>query len=156
MPTTAAWIIEARDWDDPRGVGLRTSQRAELDERYGCDDHEPGPLPSAADVSVFLMAFGPDGEALGCGALRELDESSAEVKRMYVVPESRGSGVAAALLAALEDAASAHGWTTVKLETGVAQPDAIRFYEREGYHRIPRFGHYADWDISVCYAKSLA
>ncbi|MDN3239736.1 GNAT family N-acetyltransferase [Glycomyces tritici] len=155
MPTIATWTIEARDWDDPQGASLRTSQRAELDERYGCDDHEPGPLPSAADVSVFLMAFGSDGEAIGCGALRELDASSAEVKRMYVTPESRGSGVAAALLAALEDAARERGWTTVKLETGVAQPDAIRFYEREGYHRIPRFGHYADWDISVCYAKSL-
>jgi putative acetyltransferase len=156
MPTTAAWTIEARDWDDPQGTALRTGQRAELDERYGCDDHEPGPLPSADDVSVFLMAFGPDGKAIGCGALRELDAASAEVKRMYVVPESRGSGVAPALLAALEDAARARGWTTVKLETGEAQPDAIRFYEREGYHRIPRFGHYIDWDISVCYQKFLA
>lgn len=156
MQTTSTWTIEARDWDDPHGIALRTSQRAELDERYGCDDHEPGPLPSAEDVSVFLMAFGPDGKAVGCGALRALDAKSAEVKRMYVVPESRGSGVAPALLAALEAAARERGWTTVKLETGDAQPDAIRFYEREGYHRIPRFGHYVDWDISVCYAKSLA
>ncbi|GAA2162089.1 MULTISPECIES: GNAT family N-acetyltransferase [Glycomyces] len=156
MPATAAWTIEARAWDDPEGAALRAGQRAELDERYGCDDHEPGPLPSAEDVAVFLMAFGPDGKAVGCGALRALDAVSAEVKRMYVVPGSRGSGVAAALLAALEDAARDRGWTTVKLETGDAQPDAIRFYEREGYHRIPRFGHYVDWDISVCYEKSLA
>jgi putative acetyltransferase len=156
MPTTTTWTIEARDWEDPQGIALRTAQRAELDERYGCDDHEPGPLPSAEDVSVFLMAFGPGGEAIGCGALRALDAESAEVKRMYVVPGSRGSGVAPALLNALEDAARERGWTTLKLETGVAQPDAIRFYEREGYHRIPRFGHYADWDISVCYAKALA
>jgi putative acetyltransferase len=156
MPTTTTWTIEARDWEDPQGIALRTAQRAELDERYGCDDHEPGPLPSAEDVSVFLMAFGPGGEAIGCGALRALDAESAEVKRMYVAPGSRGSGVAPALLNALEDAARERGWTTLKLETGVAQPDAIRFYEREGYHRIPRFGHYADWDISVCYAKALA
>ncbi|MEV3934783.1 GNAT family N-acetyltransferase [Glycomyces sp. NPDC049804] len=155
MQTTASWTIEARDWEDRQGIALRAGQRAELDERYGCDDHEPGPLPSAQDVAVFLMAFGPDGAAIGCGALRELDAESAEIKRMYVVPGSRGSGVAAALLAALEDAARDRGWTTVKLETGDEQPEAIRFYEREGYHRIPRFGHYADWDISVCYAKSL-
>jgi GNAT superfamily N-acetyltransferase len=155
MQTTASWTIEARDWEDPQGIALRASQRAELDERYGCDDHEPGPLPSAEDVAVFLMAFGPDAAAIGCGALRELDAESAEIKRMYVVPGSRGSGVAAALLAALEDAARDRGWTTVKLETGDEQPEAIRFYEREGYHRIPRFGHYADWAISVCYAKSL-
>lgn len=156
MQTTASWIIEPRDWEDPQGIALRASQRAELDERYGCDDHEPGPAPSSEDIAVFLMALGPDGAAIGCGALRELDAASAEVKRMYVVPGSRGSGVAAAILAALESTARERGWTTLKLETGDAQPEAIRFYEREGYRRIPRFGHYTDSAISVCYEKSLS
>ncbi|MFC3491450.1 GNAT family N-acetyltransferase [Glycomyces rhizosphaerae] len=156
MQTTASWTIEPRHWEDPQGIALRTRQRAELDERYGCDDHEPGPVPSAEDITVFLMAFDPDGTAIACGAFRELDAASVEVKRMYVDPGSRGSGVAAALLASLEKAAREGGWTTVKLETGEAQPDAIRFYEREGYHRIPRFGHYADSEISLCFAKPLA
>ncbi|SDD36737.1 Acetyltransferase (GNAT) family protein [Glycomyces harbinensis] len=75
---------------------------------------------------------------------------------MYVIPQSRGSGVAAAILAALEDAARERGWTTVRLETGDAQPEAIRFYEREGYRRIPLFGHYAGSAISLCYEKPLA
>jgi GNAT superfamily N-acetyltransferase len=75
---------------------------------------------------------------------------------MYVVPESRGSGVAPAILATLESHARERGWTTLKLETGPAQPDAIRFYEREGYHPIPQFGHYVGSDLSVCYAKDLA
>ncbi|MDQ3788649.1 MAG: GNAT family N-acetyltransferase, partial [Actinomycetota bacterium] len=39
----ADWIIETRPWDDPAGAELRRRQRAELDARYGSDDHEPGP-----------------------------------------------------------------------------------------------------------------
>ena len=41
------------------------------------------------------------------------------------------------------------------LETGEAQPDAVRFYEREGYTRIPNFGYYAESPISLCYEKRL-
>jgi GNAT superfamily N-acetyltransferase len=150
-------VIEARPWDDPAGVALRKEQRVELDARYGGDDHEPGPLPSAADIDHFLVAVDPDtGEALGCGALRRLDPVSAEIKRMYVVPHVRGTGVATALLRALEAAAVERGWSTIRLETGTGQPDAQRFYEREGYREIPLFGVYVGSPISVCYERELS
>jgi putative acetyltransferase len=150
-----SWAIEEREWSDPAGAALRAAQRAELDERYGSDDHEPGPAPSAADIDVFLVAVGADGRALGCGALRRLGPASAEIKRMYVIPASRGSGVAAGLLRALEIRARERGWTTLRLETGPGQPDAIRFYEREGYRRIPLFGAYVGSGLSVCYERVL-
>ncbi|MDQ7906815.1 GNAT family N-acetyltransferase [Phytohabitans sp. ZYX-F-186] len=148
--------MEARQWDDPAGTALRKEQRVELDARYGSDDHEPGPLPSAADIDHFLVAVDPaSGVALGCGALRRLDATSAEVKRMYVVPHSRGTGVATALLRALEAAAVERGWTTIRLETGTAQPDAQRFYAREGYTPIPQFGVYIGSPVSLCYERKL-
>ncbi|GIE27723.1 N-acetyltransferase [Actinoplanes italicus] len=150
------WTIEARPWDDPAGAALRTAQRTELDARYGSDDHEPGTPPSAADIDLFLVATNSSGTAVGCGALRRLDPTSAEVKRMYVTPDSRGSGVSTAILRALESAAVERGWTTIRLETGPAQPDAMRFYEREGYHEIPLFGPYTGSDVSVCYERLLA
>ncbi|MCU7726666.1 GNAT family N-acetyltransferase [Actinoplanes sp. KI2] len=150
-----AWTIEERAWDDPAGEALRAAQRTELDARYGSDDHEPGAAPSAADIDVFLVAVTPSGTAIACGALRRLDARSAEVKRMYVEPASRGSGVAAALLRSLEQQARAHGWTTLRLETGPAQPDAIRFYEREGYRPIPLYGAYVGSDLSLCYERTL-
>ncbi|MBB2946079.1 GNAT superfamily N-acetyltransferase [Actinoplanes lutulentus] len=146
--------IAERAWDDADGVALRAAQRAELDARYGTGDHEPGTPPSAADIDLFLVATAA-GKAVGCGALRRLDEDSAEVKRMYVTPESRGSGVSTAILRALEAAAVRRGWTTIRLETGPAQPDAMRFYEREGYREIPLFGAYAGSDLSVCYERIL-
>jgi GNAT superfamily N-acetyltransferase len=147
--------IEERPWDDPAGAALRKAQRAELDERYGSDDHEPGTAPTAADIDLFLVASAPDGMPVACGALRRLTGTSAEIKRMYVVPTGRGSGVATAVLRALEAAAVTRGWTTLRLETGTEQPEAIRFYEREGYTEIPLFGPYAGSEISRCYERML-
>lgn len=50
--------------------------------------------------------------------------------------------------------ARARGFGELKLETGTAQPEAMRFYEREGYGRIENFGPYEGEPLSVCYAKS--
>ena len=146
--------IEALSWEDPRGESLRLAQRAELTIRYETPDSEPGPPPTAADIALFLVAFDGD-EAIACGGLRPIDDTYGEVKRMYVLPNRRGSGVSTAILRALEDAARDRGWDRLVLETGERQPDAIRFYEREGYERIPNFGHYVDSAISLCYSKSL-
>ncbi|GAA4679171.1 N-acetyltransferase [Phytohabitans rumicis] len=147
-------MIEVRPWDDPDGAALRVAQRAELDARYGSDDHEPGAAPSAADIDLFVVAT-ERGRPVGCGALRRLDPESAEIKRMYVVPDARGTGVATALLRALEAAAIERGWSTLRLETGTEQPDARRFYEREGYREIPLFGSYVGSTLSVCYERHL-
>jgi GNAT superfamily N-acetyltransferase len=147
--------VAAQPWDGPDGVRLRAAQRAELDARYGGDDHEPGAAPSAEDVGVFLVARDADGAAVGCGGLRLLEPGSAEIKRMYVAPAARGTGVAVAILRALEAEARRLGVARLLLETGTAQPDAMRFYEREGYRRIDNFGPYAGEPLSVCYARDL-
>jgi GNAT superfamily N-acetyltransferase len=147
--------IEAVPFDHPDAAALRAAQRVELTARYGTPDSEPGPAPTAADTIVFLLARDPDGSAVGCGALRELGAGGGEVKRMYVVPQRRRSGVAAAVLAALEAEAARRGWTHLRLETGTEQPDAMAFYERHGYQRIENFGHYANEALSVCYERPL-
>lgn len=146
--------ISPTDWNDTDADRLRRAQRAELDTRYGADT-EPGVKPSADDIAVFLIARDESGEAIACGALRMLGDGEAEVKRMFVHRPSRGSGAATAILRALEEEALQRGVTTLKLETGPAQPDAVRFYEREGYSRIPRFGHYIHSEGSLCFAREL-
>lgn len=145
--------IAEHEWDHADAVALRAAQRAEIDSRYG-PGSEPGPAPTAADVAVFLVAYA-EGAAAGCGALRQLDETSAEIKRMYVVPALRGQGVSVAVLRALESRAVELGWLTLKLETGPKQPEAVRFYERSGYTRIPNFGHYAGHEDSLCFQRDL-
>jgi len=158
MGTTAgdAWTIAEAAWDDPDGETLRQAQRDEIAILHGGNrNSEPGTPPSARDISLFVIARDGDGRALACGALRQLDAASAEVKRMYVRPEMRGTGLSVAVLHALEDAARSRGWTTLRLETGKVMPVAIRFYEREGYTPIPAFGPYVGSDNSRCYEKRL-
>ena len=147
--------IEVTPWTDSDGVALRAAQRAELDTRYGADT-EPGVKPTADDIAVFLVARDESGDAIGCGALRVLDVETAEIKRMFVVASARGTGASTLLLRALEREAVSRGLTRLLLETGPAQPDAVRFYEREGYVRTPRFGHYLDSATSLCFARDLA
>jgi GNAT superfamily N-acetyltransferase len=147
--------ITAVTWDDPDAVRLRAAQRTELDARYGTDDHEPGAMPTADTVAVFLVARDARGTAIGCGGLRLLGPGSGEVKRMYVEPAARGTGVAAALLRALEDHARHFGIGRLLLETGTGQPDAIRFYQREGYEPIDAYGPYVGEPLSRCFARDL-
>ena len=147
--------IEHARWDDPDAEALRALQRAEIAERYGTPDSEPGTAPSAGDIDLFVVARDTDGAAVGCGGLRRLDEASGEVKRMYVRPERRGSGAAPLILAALEDWARERGWKALRLETGDRQPDAVRFYTRSGYTPIPPFGAYADEPSSLCFERVL-
>ncbi len=152
--------VERVAWAHPDAERLRAAQRSELDARYGSDDHEPGVIPSADDVPVFLVARDESGHAIVCGGLRPLDSAVlgtdvAEIKRMYAAPSARGTGAAVALLRALEDEARLLGIRTLVLETGTAQPDAVRFYRREGYRPIPLFGHYVGSGLSLCFAQVL-
>lgn len=95
-----------------------------------------------------------DGEPVGCGAVRFLAEY-AEVKRMYVAPHARRLGVARGVLAWLEEQALRNGYSTLRLETGTLNREAIELYESAGYAPIPVFGEYTDNGVSLCYEKSL-
>ncbi|MFC3997469.1 GNAT family N-acetyltransferase [Nocardiopsis sediminis] len=144
------------DWDHPEGARLRRDQQREVAERYGGADTEAGPKPSGRDTALFLLATDVrSGEAVGCGGLRALDDDAFELKRMYVVPAWRGRRVGQVLLRALEEAARERGASVMRLETGSAQGESIRLYERCGYRRIERYGHYADSEVSVCFERSL-
>jgi GNAT superfamily N-acetyltransferase len=144
-------------WDDPVVQELTAAQQAELRARYD-GQGEPGVPPSAADVAVVLVARDDDGTPIGCGALRPLEPGAAELKRMYVVPSARGRGVSRLLLAGLEAEAATRGWTTLRLETGPRQPEAVALYSGAGYAPIGAFGHYVrpgdDW--SLYFERTLA
>ena len=109
-----------------------------------------------AGVGAFLVAY-LDDMPVGCGAVRRLDSSTAELKRMYVTPSVRGRGIGRALVEALEGEAQSLGVRRIVLETGTRLAPAIRLYEALGYVRIPLFGEYlSSPDTSLCFGKSLA
>jgi putative acetyltransferase len=113
---------------------------------------------AAEDVSdgrgTFLVAR-QDGVAVGCGAVRRLSPTTAEVKRMFVDGAARGRGLGRRILAELEEWAAAAGVTRLVLEAGDSQTEAIRLYEGAGFRPIPCFGEYADAHLSRCFEKQL-
>lgn len=147
--------ITAVDWADPDGVKLRLQQEEELQARYG-GALEPGDPPSATDVGVFLLARDrATGSPVACGALRPLGEGSAQIKRMFVLPEHRGRGLARLVLAELELQARVLGWLRLRLETGRRQPEAVALYADAGYARIQNYGPAAGAPESICFEKVL-
>ena len=123
---------------------------------------EPGANHFRLDVDevsegrgMFVIAWRRN-TAVGCGALRRIDETTGELKRMYVAEEERGRGIGAQILATLENHATGLGLTRLLLETGIRQAAAIALYERSGFERIPAYGEYvASAVTSVCMAKDL-
>lgn len=108
-------------------------------------------LPTA---DAFLVAR-IDGVAIGCGAVRFIDATTAEVKRMYVAPTARGGGVGREIVRALEAFAVAEGARRLVLETGPKQVEAIALYEQLGFAVTPCWGQYINGKNSICYAKPL-
>ena len=112
------------------------------------------PQHLAPGLGTFVIARA-DGRAVGCGALRLLNETTGEVKRMYVEPELRGRGVAKAVLDRLESDARTMGATRLVLETGIYQTEAIGLYRGMGFNPIECWGEYAAASTSVCFQKQL-
>jgi putative acetyltransferase len=134
------------------GVALRDALGAELRQRY----RGPGVAEPAWEAAAFLVARDDvDGAALGCVALRRLEAGLLELRRMYVRPAARGSGVADALLASAEARALQLGARRLILQCGTAQPEAIAVYRRHGYEPIAPFGEYAQFDSSRCFGRDL-
>ena len=142
-------------WNSADGARLRDDMRSELAARYNIPDQEVE-APTAETVNVFLVARDLDGVAVGCGALRVLDDGTGEVKRMYVSPPARGTGAATGILRGLQNHARQLGVDTLVLSTGTEQPDAMRFYEREGYQRTEGYGPYVGQPMARCFSIELA
>jgi GNAT superfamily N-acetyltransferase len=148
--------VRAVSWDHPGGAALREAQRLEIREVYypELEDSEPGTKPSADDIAVFYLVFDGD-RAVATGGLRPIDAHHGEVKRMFVDPDYRGTGVASLMLRTLETDARARGWDRLVLETGDTMLPAQRFYAREGFTPIPLFGDYVGSELSLCFEKVL-
>jgi GNAT superfamily N-acetyltransferase len=130
---------------------------AELSHRYpeqGANHFRVDQEELAAGRGAFLVAY-QGGVPVACGAIRRLDERTAEIKRMYVVPKSRGRGISREILAALEAEGRRLGVSRLVLETGERQMEALALYERAGFVRVARFGAYIESPLSVCMVKEL-
>ena len=141
----------------PAVQALISALNAEIAKRYPEENANFFRLDAgeiAPGHGAFLVAT-VDGEVVGCGAVRSLDDADAEIKRMYVMPSFRGRGIGRALLGALEGEARSLGATRLVLETGERMPEAVAFYERAGFTVIPPFDEYVGARLSLCMGKEL-
>jgi GNAT superfamily N-acetyltransferase len=154
---SAALTVAAESFDSADARRLITALDAGLAELYP-PEQRFGPNLKAHHLEAGRGAFvvaRDGGRAVGCGAIRLLDPTTAEAKRMYVEPEQRGKGVGRAVLAALEAAARHLGVSRLVLETGIYQDAALAFYQRVGFTKIDCWGEYASSPTSICMEKHL-
>src|SRR6185312_1562600 len=125
--------------DTPTSAALVADYVAEIRSMYPEWSPNVPPRMNASAVEPpdgrWVVAY-RYGYAMGCAGLKRLDERTAEIKRIYVVPDARGAGVARALISGLETAARGAGYRTIRLDTGAKQPASVALFSSSGYEQI--------------------
>lgn len=149
------FAMTAQRLDDPEVTALIDEVQAEYVVRYGGPDATPiDPADFEPPGGVFLLGR-LDGTAVACGGWRTHDATTAEIKRIFVTAGTRRRGLAGRILTELERTAAAAGMVRMILETGTAQPEALRLYEGRGYRPVPGFGYYKDAPLAVTLGRVI-
>ncbi len=102
-----------------------------------------------------VVVCSENGVPVACGAIKEFDADTMEVKRMFTKPEARGKGFASHVLTELEEWAAELGYKNCVLETGKRQIEAVALYKNKGYSIIPNYAQYIGIENSLCFQKEL-
>ncbi|MFH7014693.1 GNAT family N-acetyltransferase [Flavobacterium sp. FlaQc-47] len=140
--------------DDIDFINLVVLLDQDLKIRDG-EDHSFYNQFNKIDKIKHAIVFYENDIAVGCGAFREKESDTVEIKRMFVHPEHRKKGIASQVLNALELWAAELNYPYTILETGKKQPEAIALYQKSGYTIIPNYPPYEQMDNSVCMKKTL-
>jgi GNAT superfamily N-acetyltransferase len=143
--------------DGPAAQGLLAAFFDEIVPRYPGFHAGVGPTAEPeefrAPSGTFVVAF--EGQTpVGCGGAKRLDDDAAEVKRLYVVPDARRTGLARRILGHLEGFARDAGYGVVRLDTGNQQPEALALFRAAGYREIGDYN--ANPYASFWFEKALA
>jgi GNAT superfamily N-acetyltransferase len=138
----SALRFERVDPEDPAATELLAAMRCELNDTYSTFSRLDNPPLVTAELrpptGSYLVAYDGD-QAVAGGGLRRLGDNVAEIKRMYVRPDSRSRGVARELLVALEETARVLGYKRARLDTGPKQVHALALYRAVGYVEVPPY-----------------
>jgi GNAT superfamily N-acetyltransferase len=148
--------IEPIDPHSEEVARLLDAYFAEIRTAFGYRDERAAPTVPEEFVpphGVFLIVRDEGGVARGCGAIRMLDPSTAELKRMWIHPEVRGRGAGRDLLRALEAAAVGLGADHGVLDTHSTLVPAIKLYRAAGWSEVPPYNDNAE--ATHWFAKDL-
>lgn len=124
---------------------------AEMDGR----EHDFYDQYNKIDKIKYVIVAYFDELPVACGAIKEFDPETMEVKRMFTDDNHRGKGIGKMVLTELETWALELGYSRCILETGKRLPDAVRLYQKSGYRQIPNYGQYIAMENSICFEKKL-
>jgi len=119
------------------------------------DEHDFYNQFNHIDVLKEVVIYYVEEVAVGCGAIKKFNDTSFEVKRMFVASEKRGLGVAQKIIEELEIWSKEFGCEKCVLETGIRQVEAVKFYKKCDYKIIPNYGQYKNMENSICFEKRL-
>ena len=146
--------ITAERPDTPDAIALIKELDDTLEPFYPSESRHGFSVDKLLNEGVDFFVIRVDGRPAGCCGVKFFkEEGFAEVKRMYVRPDSRGQKLAYKMLVYLSEFVQAKEIDTLRLETGIYQEAAIRLYERFGFVQIPPFGDYFEDPVSRCYEK---
>ncbi len=154
MPAEPDYKFVLTNSENKDFIDLVTLLDKDLKIRDG-DDHEFYHQFNNIDVIKHTIVLYYKAKAIGCGALKEYDSKTMEVKRMYILEDHRNKGLASKILLKIELWSKELGYTNCILETGYNQPEAIRLYKKNLYRIIPNYGQYQDVKSSICFKKVL-
>lgn len=101
-------------------------------------------------VIVYL-----EDKPVGCGCFKKYNDTTAELKRMFVTPEARGLGLAQLIIKEVEKMVIEHGFEILILETLYKQIEAINLYQKVGFEIIENYEPYVGLTNSVCMSKNI-
>ena len=119
------------------------------------DEHSFYDQFNKIDTIKNVVVFYVDNVAVGCGAFKEYDAETVEIKRMFVRSDFRGKGIAAKILSELELWAKELNYLESILETGNKQTAAVALYLKSDYNTIANYGQYEHVENSICMKKKL-
>lgn len=152
MPAATIALESPRQAQVVRLLELSDAYAASL---YPAESNHMVDLSSLEQPGVSFFVARRDDNIVGCCALVEAGDGTAEIKRMFVDPQARGLKVGKLLLQALEARAGELGYTAIRLETGIYQPEAIGLYKAAGYVERPPFGDYQPDPLSLFMEKPV-
>lgn len=141
------------DSSNPDFQQLVISLDAYLAERDGEEHAFYDQYNKTDTIKNVIVAYHAD-IPVGCGAFKEYEPGTAEIKRMFVPDENRGQGIATSVLKELEKWAAEVSFTKCILET-IKDSEAVLLYKKNNYIIIPNYGQYAGKEKSACLEKIL-
>lgn len=139
---------------DPKFAALAWELDQEYVRRFGETALKYRQYNSLEKITAACLIL-KEGKAVACGGIQELDECTAELKRVYVKPEYRKNGLGRKIVETLELQALWQGYTRAALETGREMPEAVSLYTRLGYKEVEPWGPFVGDEVCICMAKDL-